>query len=299
MEKRLTLIGGSGFVGRAIALSAREAGWQVRVASRSADAAALGDGIETVACDIRSEADVTAALADTHAVVNCVGILAPGTGGGFEELQAHGAERVARLAAAGGLSHMVQLSSIGADAASPSEYSRTKAAGEAAVLRHMPKAMILRPSIIFGPGDSFFNRFAELSKLSPFVPVVGAGTLFEPVFVGDVAAAAMVGLTDGREGIYELGGPDRESFSALMTRMLAALKRTRLVLPLPAPVGALMGLGFESLSKLSGGRIKPQITRDQVKNLGRDNVVSGAYPGFAELGIAPRSMAEILPTYLR
>ncbi|MEM1152340.1 MAG: complex I NDUFA9 subunit family protein, partial [Pseudomonadota bacterium] len=256
MSKLVTIIGGTGFVGRAITQQASAAGWSVRVAARSAQGA-LSDGIERVSCDIRSDSEVEAALEGVDAVVNCVGILAPGAGGGFDELQAEGATRVARIAAAGKVGRMVQISSIGADEASVSNYSRTKALGEAGVLTHMPDAMILRPSIIFGPEDSFFNRFADLSKLSPFVPVVGAETRFQPVFVGDVAAAAIVGLTQGKGGIYELGGPDTESFAALMHRMLAQLGRKRLVLPLPKGIGALMGVGFETLSKMSGGRIEP------------------------------------------
>ncbi|MEL6914739.1 MAG: NAD-dependent epimerase/dehydratase family protein [Pseudomonadota bacterium] len=296
MAKLVTLIGGSGFVGRAIAAAAGEAGWTVRVAVRHPEKAA-DMGVEAVACDIRKDDDVTAALAGAEAVVNCVGILAEGGGATFEALQAEGAARVARLAAKAGLSTMVQLSAIGADASSASAYARTKAAGEEAVLRHMPGAMILRPSIVFGPGDSFFNRFADMTKISPFVPVVGAGTRFQPVFVEDVAKAVVAGL-GGAGGIHEVGGPQVETFQELMDRMLGVLGRRRLVLPLPVPVGQLMGLGFETLSAVSGGRIAPQITRDQVKNLAKDNVVSGSYQGFDDLGITPTPMDEVLPTYL-
>ncbi|MEM1234236.1 MAG: complex I NDUFA9 subunit family protein, partial [Pseudomonadota bacterium] len=139
-------------------------------------------------------------------------------------------------------------------------------------------------------------RFADVSKLSPFVPVVGATTRFQPVYVGDVAAAVMAGLDQGRSGIHELGGPDVEDFSALMERMLKVLGRKRLVLPLPSAVGMLMGTSFEILAKVTG--IEPQITRDQVKNLGKDNVVSGEYPGLPELGVTPTPMADILPGYL-
>ncbi|MEO0487641.1 MAG: complex I NDUFA9 subunit family protein [Pseudomonadota bacterium] len=296
MAGLLTIFGGGGFVGRAVTARALAGGWRVRVAVRTPSKVA--DDVEAVACNIRSDEEVAHAVAGSDAVVNCVGILAQSGADTFEALQADGATRVARMAAEAGVGHMVHVSSIGADAGSPSLYQRTKAAGEAGVLTHMPDAMILRPSIIFGPDDSFFNRFAELSKLSPFVPVVGAGTRFQPVYVGDVAEAVMAGLTEGRGGLYELGGPEVERFDALMHRMLGHLGRKRLVLPLPAPVGMLMGLGFETLSAVSGGRIEPQITRDQVRNLGADNVVSGAFPGLAELGVEPTAMGEILPGYL-
>ncbi|MEM1373694.1 MAG: complex I NDUFA9 subunit family protein [Pseudomonadota bacterium] len=294
MAQRMVIFGGTGFVGRSVAQAARDAGWEVRVASRSG---ASVDGAEAVSCNITSDADATEALADTQVAVNCVGILAPSGDNTFERLQAEGAERIARISQETGVAKIVHISAIGADASSPSVYQRTKAAGEAGVLRHMPDALILRPSIVFGPDDSFFNRFADMSKLSPFVPVVGAETRFQPVYVGDVASAVIAGLGQDKTGIHELGGPDVESFSALMHRMLDVLGRKRLVLPLPSIVGMAMGTSFEILSKVTG--LEPQITRDQVKNLGTDNVVSGDFPGLQDLGITPTPMADILPTYLR
>lgn len=296
MSDVMVIFGGTGFVGRAIAEAALSEGFEVRLASRSGDGFAGATGIS---CNITKDADVAAALDGATVAANCVGILAPGKGGNsFEALQADGATRIARLASAAGVSRMVQISSIGADAGSESLYQRTKAKGEAGVLEHMPDALILRPSIVFGPGDSFFNRFADMSKLSPFVPVVGAATMFQPIFVGDIAAAVLAGLKQGAKGIHEIGGPELESFADLMDRMLGVLGRKRLVLPLPSPIGMLMGASFETLSALSGGAIAPQITRDQVKNLGRDNVVSGEYPGLDALGIIPTPMAKIMPTYL-
>ncbi|MEM6276953.1 MAG: complex I NDUFA9 subunit family protein [Pseudomonadota bacterium] len=294
MAQRMVIFGGTGFVGRYVARAALGAGWDARVASRSGSPI---EGAEGIACNITSDADVAKAMADCHAAVNCVGILAPRGQNTFENLQAQGAERIARIAAELSLANMVHISAIGADPSSPSVYQRTKAAGEAGVLRHMRNALILRPSIVFGPEDSFFNRFADMSKLSPFVPVVGASTRFQPVYVGDVAAAVIAGLDQGKSGIHELGGPEVETFSALMERMLGVLGRKRLVLPLPSSVGMLMGTSFEILAKVTG--IEPQITRDQVKNLGADNVVSTEYPGLAELGVMPTPMAEILPSYLK
>lgn len=296
MAELMVIFGGTGFVGRAIAEAALGADYEVRLASRSGESFA---GAQGVVCNITDEGAVAAALEGATVAVNCVGILAPGKGGnGFEALQAEGTERIARLAAAAGVSRMVQISAIGADTGSDSLYQRTKAKGEAGVLAHMPAALILRPSIVFGPGDSFFNRFAEMSKLSPFVPVVGAGTRFQPIFVGDIATAVVAGLAQGAQGIHEIGGPEVESFADLMTRMLGVLGRKRLVLPLPTPIGLLMGFSFETLSALTGGALEPQITRDQVKNLGNDNVVSGQFPGLEALGVTPTPMADVMPTYL-
>ena len=295
MTKLVTIFGGAGFVGRRVAALALSAGWNVRVASRSP---AKIDGAESVACNILSDGDVEAAVAGAQAVVNCVGILAPSGANTFDGLQARAPERIAKAASAAGAKRLVHLSSIGADAASPSIYQQTKAGGETAVAAHFPGALILRPSIIFGPGDGFFNRFADMSKLSPFVPVVGAGTRFQPVFVDDVAAAVVAGLEGDQAGIYELGGPEVDSFGDLMHRMLKVLGRSRLVLPLPPAIGTVMGIGFETLSALTGGRIEPQITRDQVRNLGADNVVSGDFPGLVELGVTPTPMGDVLPGYL-
>ncbi|MCH2076744.1 MAG: complex I NDUFA9 subunit family protein [Rhodobacteraceae bacterium] len=296
MADQMVIFGGTGFVGRSIAEAALGTGFEVRLASRSGESFA---GAKGVVCNITDEAQVAAALEGATVAVNCVGILAPGKGGnGFEALQAEGAERIARLSAAAGVNRMVQVSAIGADAGSDSLYQRTKAKGEAGVLAHMPNALILRPSIVFGPGDSFFNRFAGMSKLSPVVPVVGAGTRFQPIFVGDIAAAVIAGIAQGAEGVHELGGPEVESFADLMHRMLGVLERKRLVLSLPTPIGMVMGASFETLSALTGGALEPQITRDQVKNLGEDNVVSGAFPGLEALGVTPTPMADVMPTYL-
>jgi NADH dehydrogenase len=229
-----------------------------------------------------------------------VGILAPSGKNTFDSVQADGAGRIARLAAAEGITRMVHVSAIGADADSDSAYSRTKAEGEAQVLAHMPGAVILRPSIIFGQEDGFFNRFARMTKLGPVLPIVGAETRFQPVFVDDVAAAAEIALTRGEvaPGIYELGGPDVNTFRELMDHMLTVIRRRRLVLNIPFWVGRIMGFGFDMLSALSGGLIPAQITRDQVRNLARDNVVSPDAKGFAELGIRPASLEAILPEYL-
>jgi uncharacterized protein YbjT (DUF2867 family) len=306
MSKLVTIYGGSGFVGRYIVRRMAKAGWRVRVAVRRPNEAifvrpygAVGQ-VEPVFCNIRDDASVQAAMQGADAVVNCVGILAESGKSTFEAIQADGAERIARIAAAEGISRMVQISAIGANADSASEYAQTKAMGESAVLKHMPAAVILRPSIVFGPEDHFFNRFAGMTRLSPAVPVIGADTLFQPVYVDDVAhAAEMAVVGDAPAGVYELGGPDVESFRALMQLMLAVIHRRRLVLAVPMFAAKILALAFDVFEAITFGLIKNgMVTRDQVKNLGTDNVVAQDAKGFDALGISPVSMASVLPDYL-
>ncbi len=215
-------------------------------------------------------------------------------------MQADGAGRVARIAAELGLARLVQISAIGADAKSDSEYARTKAVGEAAVIAAFPDAVILRPSIVFGTEDQFFNRFAAMTRMGPVLPVVGAGTRFQPVYVGDVAAAAVKGvLGQAAPGIYELGGPEVASFRDLMGRMLAVIQRRRAVVNVPFFAAKAMGFGFDMLQTLTLGLVENKmITRDQVRNLARDNVVAPGAKGLADLGITPTAMEAVLPEYL-
>jgi uncharacterized protein YbjT (DUF2867 family) len=306
MSKLVTIYGGSGFVGRYIARRMAKSGWRVRVAVRRPNEAmfvkpygAVGQ-VEPVFCNIRDDASVSSVMQGADAVVNCVGILAPSGKNKFDAVQHEGAERIARLAAAAGIDKMVQISAIGADANSSSDYARTKALGEEGVLQHMPNAIILRPSIVFGNEDEFFNRFAAMSRMGPILPVVGAGTKFQPVYVDDVAIAAEMAVTGkAPAGIYELGGPQVASFRELMTLMLGVIRRRKLVLNIPFFAANLMGLGFDMLQTLSLGLIpNKMITRDQVKNLRNDNVVAIDAKGFADLGIKPTAMEAILPDYL-
>ncbi|MBE3638944.1 complex I NDUFA9 subunit family protein [Mangrovicoccus algicola] len=306
MSKLVTIFGGSGFVGRHIARRMAKAGWRVRVAVRNPNLAmhvkpygAVGQ-VEPVFCNIRDDGSVRDVLAGADAVVNCVGILVESGRNGFEAVQAEGPGRIARLAAEAGISRMVQLSAIGADAGSPSAYARSKAAGEAAVLAALPGAMVLRPSVIFGPGDSFFNRFAAMAQFGPVLPITGAGTRFQPVYVDDVAAAAELYLLDGAGGgIYELGGPEVKTFRALMQDMLGVIRKRRWVLALPQPAAQTMAWSFDMLQKLSGGLlVNRMLTRDQLKSLARDNVVAPDARGFADLGISPAAMGAVLPGYL-
>ncbi len=304
MTKLVTIYGGSGFVGRYIARAAAKAGWRVRVAVRRPNEAifvkpfgTVGQ-VEPVFCNIRDDESVRSVLKGADVVVNCVGILAPNGKNTFDAIQHEGAERIARVAAAEGISRMVHISAIGADIDSESDYQASKGLGEECVLQHIPEAMILRPSIVFGSEDEFFNRFASMARTSPVVPVVGADTKFQPVYVDDIADAAMVGIETGRSGIFELGGPDVNTFRALMQQMLEVIERRRLVLGLPQFIGRMMGFGFELANKLSLGLIPAQITRDQVLNLANDNIVSGEHPGFEDLGIAPTALEAVLPDYL-
>jgi uncharacterized protein YbjT (DUF2867 family) len=306
MSKLITIYGGSGFVGRYIVQRMAHLGWRVRVAVRHPNEAiflktygTVGQ-VEPVLCNIRDDASVRAAMQSADAVVNCVGILNETGKNRFEAVQAEGPGRVARIAAELGVGQLVQISAIGADSASASLYARTKAAGEAAVLEHFPSAVILRPSIVFGPEDQFFNRFAGMARFSPAIPLVGASTRFQPVWVEDVAAAAVKGvLGEAGRGIYELGGPEVKTFRELMTDMLAIIQRNRILLPLPFWFGMLQGLAFDTLQRITGGLfVNRLITRDQVRNLRKDNVVSPTARGLADLGIEPTPMAAILPGYL-
>ncbi|MDZ4069535.1 MAG: complex I NDUFA9 subunit family protein, partial [Tabrizicola sp.] len=301
-----TIIGGSGFVGRFIARRLAKEGWRVRVAVRRPNEAlfvrpyGVPGQVEPVACNIRDDASVRAVIRGADAVVNCVGVLNGVGANTFDAVQAQGAGRVARIAADMGVGQLVQISAIGADALSDSAYARTKGEGEAAVLAAFPTAVILRPSIIFGTEDQFFNRFAAMTRMGPILPVVGANTRFQPVYVDDVAQAAVAAVNGGAApGVYELGGPEVDTFRGLMGRMLKVIQRRRAVVNMPFFVARIMGFGFDMIQAVTLGLIENKmITRDQVRNLARDNVVSPTARGFADLGITPTAMEAVLPEYL-
>lgn len=306
MSKLVTIYGGSGFVGRYIARRMAKVGWRVRVAVRRPNEAlfvrpyGVVGQVEPVLCNIRDDDSVRAALLGADAVVNCVGILVESGKNRFDPVQAEGPERIARLAAENGVARMVHISAIGADMGADSDYASSKGEGEAGVLKHMPEAVILRPSIVFGPEDEFFNRFGAMARTSPILPVAGANTLFQPVYVDDVARAAEMAVQGKVEGgIYELGGPEVESFRALMQRMLGVIHRRRLILNMPRPIAGLMAWSFDMLQKVTLGLFtNGLLTRDQLKNLSKDNVVSEGARGFEAFGITPVAMAAILPDYL-
>jgi uncharacterized protein YbjT (DUF2867 family) len=305
MSARLvTVFGGSGFVGRHLVRALAKAGWRVRVAVRRPDLAghlqplgAVGQ-IHGVQANLRYRDSIAHAVAGADAVVNLVGILHESGRQKFATVQAQGARFVAEEAAKAGIANLVQLSAIGADAASESDYARSKAQGEAGVRAALPGAVILRPSIVFGPEDKFFNRFANLARFTPALPLVGGGeTRFQPVYVGDVAEAALAAL-EGRAKpgtTYELGGPEVRSFRELLEYILATTNRKRMLVPLPFPVARLKASVLEMLPN-------PLLTVDQVKMLETDNVVGEAAKAEGRtlegLGIAPTSYEAIVPTYL-
>ena len=306
MSKLVTIYGGSGFVGRHIAWALARKGWRVRVAVRRPNEALhvrmYGDvgQLEAVACNIRDDASVRAAMVGADAVVNCVGILVREGRNRFDAVHVEGAGRVARLAAEAGVTQLVHLSALGADAGSDSTYLASKAAGEGAVTGAFPGAVILRPSVIFGQEDRFFNKFAGLASLPLLAPLVGAKTPVQPAYVGDVAEAvarAAEGAVPG--GIYELGGPDRMTFRDAMALVIATIDRRRAILSVPRWLARIMAAVLDAVQVVSGGLLTNRIlTRDQVRMLATPNVVSGDFPGFDAFGIQPVAPKEVIGDYL-
>ena len=306
MSKLVTIFGGSGFVGRYIARRMAQDGWRVRVAVRRPNEALhvkpygrVGQ-VEPVFCNIRDDDSVRAVTMGADAVINCVGIMNEVGKNKFKSVQAEGAGRIARIAAEQGVGQVVQISAIGADAESNSIYARTKGQGEAEVLAAYPNAVILRPSVIFGVEDQFFNRFASLSFFGPILPLVGGKTRFQPVYVDDVAAAA-VAAAEGRAapGVYELGGPDVATLDALVKKMLKIIHRRRLVVNKPFFAGTIIATVLDLVQTFTGGLVTNTIlTKDQVKNLRIDNVVAPGAKGLADLGVTPTPMDAVLPEYL-
>jgi NADH dehydrogenase len=254
--------------------------------------------IHAVQANLRFPDSVARAAEGSNALVNLVGILFESGRQRFTAVQAEGPRHVAEIAAKSG-AQLVQMSAIGADPASRSVYARTKAAGEAAAFKAVPGAVVFRSSIMFGPEDGFFNRFAGLARVLPALPLIGGGeTRFQPVFVGDVAAA-IADTLDGKakpSTIYELGGPEVKTFRELMELMLEEIGRRRLLVPIPFALARLQASVLELLPS-------PLLTRDQVIQLERDNVVSqeAARDGrtLAGLGLSQTTMAAVLPSYLR
>ena len=306
MSRTVTIFGGSGFAGRYISRRLAQLGWRVRVAVRRPNEAlfvrtfgTVGQ-VEPVLANIRDEASSLAVIKGADAVVNCVGILQETRRQKFDTVHDEAAARIARLATESGVKHLVHLSAIGADIESDSHYARSKARGDASVMAEFPGAVVLRPSLLFGPEDNFFNRFATLAKFSLVLPVVGGETRFQPVYVDDVARAAVAGVSGGAApGIYELGGPSVHSFRDLLRLMLEITRRRRAIVNLPFAIARvdawLLDLGFAMTGGLFVNKI---LTRDQVRQLGHDNVVGKDARGLDELGITAMPMDAILESYL-
>jgi NADH dehydrogenase len=304
MKGLTTVFGGSGFVGAQVVRALAKRGHRVRVAVRRPGRAyrlpMLGDvgQIEIVQANVRDDASVARALDGAEACVNLVAVLYESQRQTFADLHVEGAARVAAAARAAGATGLVHMSAIGASAESPSAYARTKAAGEAAVRGAFPEAVVLRPSVIFGPGDAFFNRFAAMAAGAPALPLIGGGqTRFQPVFVGDVAAAVAAAMENPTAAgqTFELGGPEIYTFEALMRLMLAVIERSRPLWPLSFGLAGRLGKVGDFMAR-SG--LVPPLTSDQVELLRADNVVSAGTPGLAELGVTATPLEAVIPSYL-
>ncbi len=303
--KLVTIFGGSGFVGRHIVRALARRGYRIRVAVRRPDLAGhlqpLGNvgQISCVQANLRYRNSVDAAVQGADHVINCVGILFQSGRNTFDSVQDFGARAIAEATRAAGAS-LTHISAIGADAKSGSDYARTKSRAEEAIRSILPDAVILRPSIVFGAEDGFFNKFADMARMLPALPLIGGGkTLFQPVYVGDVAEAVAKSV-DGvlaRGETYELGGPEVLSFRQCLELMLETIDRKRTLVSLPFAVASLMG-SVASLVPF----VEPPLTSDQVTLLRSDNVVSDAAMAqnrtLAGMGIAPALLSAILPTYL-
>jgi NADH dehydrogenase len=306
MQGLVTVFGGSGFIGAQVVRALAKRDLRVRVAVRRPNAAyrmrLLGDvgQIELVQANLRNADSIGRALDGAEACVNLVGVLYEGGRQGFQALHAKGAEEIAQAAAQRGVTRFVQVSALGADPQSRSLYARTKGLGEAAVRAAIPQAVIVRPSVVFGAEDGFFNRFASLAAFLPALPLPGGGgTRFAPVYVGDVAAAIANALLDpaaaGRT--FELGGPKAYTYKELMQLTLAEIQKSRLLVPLPWWVTSLIGALSQTMSKVLP--IAPVLTADQVILLKSDSVPAPGAPGLEALGVFPPTAVEgILPTYL-
>ena len=301
--KLVTVFGGSGFVGRYVVRALAKRGWRVRIAVRRPDLAghlqplgAVGQ-IHAVQANVRYRETVLRAAEGSEAIVNLVAILSEGGAQTFPAVHAFGAKAIATSAAELGISNLVHVSAIGADADSGSEYATTKAEGEASMLEAVPGAVIVRPSIIFGPEDAFFNRFAAMAELSPLVPVISGDSKFQPVFVGDVAEVIARGVDGDLEpgSIYEIGGPQVKTFRECLEFMLEIIHRKRRIVSVPMPLARIQAAVLQNLPN-------PPLTIDQLKLLAHDNVVSDdaikAGRTLEGLGIDGRTMAAVLPTYL-
>lgn len=296
----VTIFGGSGFLGRNLVRALAKEGWRIRVAVRHPEGAyflkpagRVGQ-IQIMKANVRNDDDVREALKGVHAAVNLVGIIAQTGKQRFQALHVDAAGRVAKLAKEAGIERLVHVSALGASEDAPSRYFQTTAQGEARVREGFPGATIVRPSLLFGPDDSFFNKFAWLARMLPALPLIGGGrTRFQPVFVGDVthAIARILDDVSTTGKIYEFGGPEVLSFKQILQYILKETRRKRLLIPIPFFIARIQGTVLQYLPmKL--------LTLDQVRMLETDVSVTGTLPGLTELGIAPTALEAIVPSYL-
>lgn len=300
----VTVFGASGFLGRYVVRALTARGWRVRAAVRNPHTAhelkVIGDvgQVQLMQANLRFPNSVARAVEGSNAVINLVGVLFEAGRQSFESLHVNGSDVIGDACAAAGIRNVVGVSAIGANAESESDYARTKGEGENVLREHVPTADILRPSILFGPEDDFFNRFAGLTSFAPALPLIGGGkTKFQPAYVEDVANAVAISVTRGTTGeIYELGGPNVYTFKALLQFVLDTIDKKRFLAPVPWFAANMMGFGGE----LSGALpfVKPFLTRDQVENLKVDNVVSETAKGFEAFDIRPETIEAIVPSYL-
>jgi uncharacterized protein YbjT (DUF2867 family) len=296
--KIVTIFGGTGFIGRHVVRRLAKAGYTIKVATRAPESAyflrtngKVGQ-IVPFACDYNDDKSIAAAVASAEAAINCIGILHETRKNSFQRIHVELADKIAAVCAAANVERFVHISALGVDRAK-SKYAATKRAGEEAVRNAFPQAAILRPSVVFGPEDSFFNRFAALSAIMPALPLIGGGrTKFQPVYVGDIAAAVMAALSPAAAGkTYELGGPETVTFREIYERLFACTLRRRPLISLPWGVAKLQA-SFLSLLP------DPPLTRDQVETLKTDSIVSPGAMTLDDLGVTPTGMSLILPGYL-
>ena len=301
MQGLVTVFGGSGFVGGQVVRQLAKAGHRVRVAVRNPNLAyrmrMLGDvgQIEVVQANVRNAPSVARAVEGAEGVVNLVGVLWENGRQKFQTLHVMGAKTVAEQAKAAGVKRLVQVSALGADVNSSSKYQRTKAEGEAAVRAAFPGAVVIRPSVVFGAEDKFFNKFGQMAALFPALPLIGGGqTKFQPVYVGDVAAVIAKAISSpAAEGLtYELGGPAVYSFKEILEMILVETGRSRVLAPIPFFAASWIG----KVGDLSP--IAPPLTSDQVESLKTDNVADNGLPGLAEAGVVPTAVEAVVPSYL-
>lgn len=310
MTGRLAVVfGGSGFIGRNVVRELARRGWRIRAAVRRPHHAlflrpmgAVGQ-VQLFQANVRHHPSVERAVKGADAVINLVGILHQEGAQSFARVQAEGAAAIAEAAAKEGVKTFVHVSAIGADEVSSSLYAKTKGAAERAVREAVPSATIMRPSVVFGSEDQFFNKFATLLSMAPaFLPLPllfgGGATKFQPVYVDDVADAicAAIERPEAAGRVYELGGPQVYTFRQLLEFVLAEMGRRRILAPVPFALAPVIGLAGEFVGALPF--FAPPITRDQIKLLKRDNIVSDGAPGLADLGLSPKTVEAIVPAYL-